>query len=577
MGYGGATGFVGIADLFLQLGLITEDQLHEALQKQHEGVPIPLEHLLVQLGHITEKDRVRVMGHHWGVPFVDLVETPPDPQLATLLSPEIAKRYRAVPVAKENGKLIVALADPLDIFAIDEIRQHTKHEIEAVIATEEDIQNALKKLYRDDSAVSNTVKELMRDLGESEMFVHESSEEELSAEELREIADDAPVVRLANMIITQAITDGASDIHIEPTRDCLKVRYRIDGVMIDSMVLPKRVQASLTSRFKILADMDITEKRVPQDNRISATIDGREYDFRVSTLPCIYGEKIVMRVLDKSSVRVGLEKLGFLPDTLAQLEEVISRSYGIILVTGPTGSGKSTTLYSILSKLNTGLVNIITAEDPVEYELPGINQVQVNPKAGLTFASALRAMLRQDPDIIMVGEMRDRETATIAIEAALTGHLVLSTLHTNDSSSAPPRLTEMGVEPFMIASSLIGVLAQRLVRILCPRCKEPYQPTESEFTRYGFTPPPNLHDLVIYRAKGCENCKNTGYKGRTGIHELLVMSDPVRDLILKHAAAYAIQKVAVEQGMRLLKEDALQKVLLGRTSIEEIVRVIYSG
>ncbi|MCS6919051.1 MAG: type II secretion system ATPase GspE [Fimbriimonadales bacterium] len=577
MGYGGATGFVGIADLFLQLGLITEDQLHEALQKQHEGVPLPLEHLLVQLGHITEKDRVRVMGQHWGIAFVDLVETPPDPQLTSILPPELAKRYRAVPVAKENGRLIVALADPLDIFAIDEIRQHTKHEIEAVIATEEDIHNALKRLYRTDSAVTDTVKELMRDLGESEMLVHEGAEEELSAEELREIADDAPVVRLANMIITQAITDGASDIHIEPTRDCVKVRYRIDGVMIDSMVLPKRVQASLTSRFKILADMDIAEKRVPQDNRISATIDGREYDFRVSTLPCIYGEKIVMRVLDKSSVRVGLEKLGFLPDTLSKLEEVISRSYGIILVTGPTGSGKSTTLYSILSRLNTGLVNIITAEDPVEYELPGINQVQVNPKAGLTFASALRAMLRQDPDIIMVGEMRDRETATIAIEAALTGHLVLSTLHTNDSSSAPPRLTEMGVEPFMIASSLIAVLAQRLVRTLCPRCKEPYQPTESEFTRYGFTPPPNLSELTIYRAKGCENCKNTGYKGRTGIHELLVMSDPVRDLILKHAAAYTIQKAAVEQGMRLLKDDALEKVLLGRTSIEEVVRVIYSG
>ncbi len=577
MGYGGATGYVGVAELFLQLGLITDSQLHDALQKQREGVPLPLEHLLVQLGYITEKDRVRVMGHHWGIAFVDLAETPPDPQLAALLTPELAKRYRAVPIAKENGKLIVALADPLDIFAIDEIRQHTKHEIEAVVATEEDIQNALKKLYRTDSAVTDTVKELMRDLGESEMLIHEGAEEELSAEELREIADDAPVVRLANMIITQAITDGASDIHIEPTRDCVKVRYRIDGVMIDSMVLPKRVQASLTSRFKILADMDIAEKRVPQDNRISATIDGREYDFRVSTLPCIYGEKIVMRVLDKSSVRVGLEKLGFLPDTLGMLEEVVSRSYGIILVTGPTGSGKSTTLYSILSRLNTGLVNIITAEDPVEYELPGINQVQVNPKAGLTFASALRAMLRQDPDIIMVGEMRDRETATIAIEAALTGHLVLSTLHTNDSSSAPPRLTEMGVEPFMIASSLIAVLAQRLVRTLCPRCKDPYQPTESEFAQYGFAVPPNLHERTIYRAKGCENCKNTGYKGRTGIHELLVMSDPVRDLILKHAAAYSIQKVAVEQGMRLLKEDALEKVLLGRTSIEEIVRVIYSG
>ncbi len=567
----------GVAELFVQLGLITEQQLQEAFQKQQEGVPLPLEHLLVQLGHISEKDRVRVMGHHWGVPFIDLAESPPKPEIAQLIPAELAKRYHAIPVAQENGKLMVAMADPLDIFAIDEIRQHTQKEIEVLIATEEDIRNAIRQIYRDNGAVDDTVKALMRDLGESAIQVAQGEEEDLSAEELRDIADDAPVVRLANMIISQAIADGASDIHIEPTRENLKVRYRVDGVMLDVMVLPKRVQASLTSRFKILANMDIAEKRVPQDNRISATIDGKEYDFRVSTLPCVYGEKIVMRVLDKSSVRVGLDKLGFLPDTLEKLHEVISRSYGIILVTGPTGSGKSTTLYSILSKLNTGLVNIITAEDPVEYELPGINQVQVNPKAGLTFASALRAMLRQDPDIIMVGEMRDRETATIAIEAALTGHLVLSTLHTNDASSAPPRLIEMGVEPFMIASSLIAVLAQRLVRTLCPRCKQPYTPDPAEFRRYGFTLPDDWQNDTVYRAKGCDACKNTGYKGRTGIHELLVMCDPVRDLILQHAAAYAIQSVAVQNGLRLLKEDALQKVLLGRTSLEEIVRVIYSG
>jgi type IV pilus assembly protein PilB len=568
---------MNLGELFVQAGLVSHEQLRDALQKQQEGIPLPLDRLLVQLGYITEKDRVRVLGQHWGIHFVDLVETPPDATLTSLIPADMAKRYRAVPIAQQNGKLIVALADPLDIFAIDEIRQHTRLEIEAVIATEDDIQNAIRTLYRTSAAVSEAVQELMRDMGAAQVETLTPDEEELSAEELREIAEDAPVVRLANMIITQAINDGASDIHIEPTRDCIKVRYRIDGVMIDSLVLPKRVQASLTSRFKIMADMDIAEKRVPQDNRISATIDGREYDFRVSTLPCIYGEKIVMRVLDKSSVRVGLDKLGFLPDTLARLEEVISRSYGIILVTGPTGSGKSTTLYSILSRLNTGLVNIITAEDPVEYELPGINQVQVNPKAGLTFATALRAMLRQDPDIIMVGEMRDTETATIAIEAALTGHLVLSTLHTNDASSAPPRLIEMGVEPFMIASSLIAVLAQRLVRTLCPRCKQPYRPTESDFRRYGFTPPENLHTLEIFRAQGCDYCKNTGYKGRTGIHELLVINDPIRELILQHAAAYAIQKVAVEHGLRLLKEDALQKVLLGRTSIEEVVRVIYSG
>jgi type IV pilus assembly protein PilB len=568
---------MNLGELFVQAGLVSHEQLRDALQKHQEGIPLPLDRLLVQLGYITEKDRIRILGQHWGIHFVDLVETPPDATLTHLIPADMAKRYRAIPVAQQNGKLIVALADPLDIFAIDEIRQHTRLEIEAVIATEDDIQNALRTLYRTSAAVTEAVQELMRDMGGSSDLSELSDEEDLSAEELREIAEDAPVVRLANMIITQAINDGASDIHIEPARDCIKVRYRIDGVMIDSLVLPKRIQASLTSRFKIMADMDIAEKRVPQDNRISASIDGREYDFRVSTLPCIYGEKIVMRVLDKSSVRVGLDKLGFLPDTLALLEEVISRSYGIILVTGPTGSGKSTTLYSILSRLNTGLVNIITAEDPVEYELPGINQVQVNPKAGLTFATALRAMLRQDPDIIMVGEMRDTETATIAIEAALTGHLVLSTLHTNDASSAPPRLIEMGVEPFMIASSLIAVLAQRLVRTLCPRCRQPYRPTESDFLRYGFTPPENLHTLEIYRAQGCDYCKNTGYKGRTGIHELLVINDAIRELILQHAAAYAIQKVAVEHGLRLLKEDALQKVLLGRTSIEEVVRVIYSG
>lgn len=570
---------VGVGELFVQEGLITEAQLHEALQKQQEGVPLSLDHLLVQLGYISEKDRVRVMGLLWNAPFLDLNDTPPDPALAELIPVELAKRHRAVPVCRENGKLTVAMVDPLDIFAIDEITNYTKLDIEACIATEEDVQNAIRKLYKDkaNQVVNETVRELLQDLAGSDIDISTTSEEELSAEALRDLADEAPVVKLANQIIAQAIADGASDIHIEPARDCVKVRYRIDGVMIDSLVLPKKVQAPLTSRFKILADMDIAEKRQPQDNRISATIDGHEYDFRVSTLPCVHGEKIVMRVLDKGSVRVGLDKLGFLPDTLETLEKVISRSYGIILVTGPTGSGKSTTLYSILSRLNTGLVNIITAEDPVEYELPGINQVQVNPKAGLTFASALRAMLRQDPDIIMVGEMRDRETATIAIEAALTGHLVLSTLHTNDASSAPPRLIEMGVEPFMIASSLIAVLAQRLVRTLCPRCKEPYCPTEQEFLRYGFTPPPNLHEIEIYRARGCEACKNTGYKGRTGVHELLVVNDPIRDLILQHAAAYTIQKVAKEHGLRLLKEDALAKVLLGRTSIEEIVRVIYSG
>lgn len=565
-------------ETFVELGFISHEQLQAALQKQHEeGLQVPIGELLVQMGFLTDRDRVRALGMNWGVPFIDLSDSRPDPEVVQLLPPEVARRHKAVPVMRENGRLTVALANPLDIFAIDDIRMQTGLEIEALIATEEDILNAQRQFYRLDANVNQAVQDVMREMTGAEVAVEQIPEEDLSAEELREMGEEAPIVRLANMVITQAISDGASDIHIEPLKDCIKVRYRIDGVMIDSMVLPRRLNASLVSRIKIMSDMDIAEKRVPQDNRISATIDGREYDFRVSSLPCLYGEKIVMRVLDKGSIRIGLPKLGFLPDTLQKVNEVISRSYGIILVTGPTGSGKSTTLYSILSQLNTGLVNIITAEDPVEYELPGINQVQINPKAGLTFARALRAMLRQDPDIIMVGEMRDQETATIAIEAALTGHLVLSTLHTNDAPSAPPRLTEMGCEPFMIASSLIGVLAQRLIRTLCPRCKEPYRPAAEEFTNYGFPVPASLYELELYRAKGCDHCKKTGYKGRMGIHEFMTMNNEIRELILKHAASHSIQQAAIANGMRVLKEDALEKVLLGYTSIEEVVRVIYSG
>lgn len=563
-------------EVFVEMGLISQDQLDAALEKQREdGTPIG--NLLVQMGLISERDRARAMGVHWGVSYHDLSGYQPRKELVDLIPVETARRYKAIPVDRENGRLTVALVNPLDIFAIDEIRLMTGLEVEAVISSEEEILEAQRRSYRVDASVNQAVQDVMKGFEADSLELSTSPDDEVSVEELREMGEEAPIVRLANMIITQAISDGASDIHVEPSKDCIKVRYRVDGVMIDSMVLPKRVQASLVSRIKIMSDLDIAEKRVPQDSRISAAIDGREYDFRVSTLPCLYGEKVVMRVLDKGSIRIGLQKLGFLEDTLTDLEKVICRSYGIILVTGPTGSGKSTTLYSILSQLHTGTVNIITAEDPVEYELPGINQVQVNAKAGMTFARALRAMLRQDPDIIMVGEMRDQETATIAIEAALTGHLVLSTLHTNDAPSAPPRLTEMGVEPFMIASSLIGVLAQRLVRTLCPRCKEPYRPTLEEFTQYGFTPPVHLHELEIYRAAGCDQCKRTGYKGRMGIHEFMTMSDEVREQILKHSASYTIMEAATRNGMRQLKEDAIAKVVRGYTSIEEIVRVIYSG
>ena len=380
------------------------------------------------------------------------------------------------------------------------------------------------------------------------------------------------------MIISRGITDKASDIHIEPGKDTLRIRYRIDGILHDGMTLPKKAQASITSRIKIMADMDIAEKRAPQDGRISATIEGKPYDFRVSTLPAVFGEKIVMRVLDKSNISVGLHKLGLLPYTFEMFESMISRTYGIILVTGPTGSGKSTTLYSVLSKLNSGEKNIITIEDPVEYELSGITQSMVNNRAGMTFAAGLRSMLRQDPNIIMVGEMRDQETAMIAIEAALTGHLVISTLHTNDAPGAVARLLDMGIESFMIASSVVGVMAQRLLRTVCAKCKEQYVPPRDAIKRLGM----NLDvldkgEVTFYRGRGCDVCKGSGYKGRTGVYELMPVTDKVRELILARASSYAIREAAIEAGMRTLKDDAMEKILLGITTLEESLRVIYAG
>jgi type IV pilus assembly protein PilB len=385
--------------------------------------------------------------------------------------------------------------------------------------------------------------------------------EEISVEALRELVDEAPIVRLANMVISRAVADGASDIHVEPQRAGLRVRYRVDGILHDAMTFPRKVQAPLLSRVKIMASMDIAEKRAPQDGRISLMMDGRQFDFRVSTLPAVFGEKIVMRVLDKSAIGIGLGKLGLLPKTMEQFESLIVRTYGIILVTGPTGSGKSTTLYSVLAKLNSGERNILTIEDPVEYDLPGITQVGVNPKAGLTFATGLRTMLRQDPNIIMVGEIRDAETATIAIEAALTGHLVISTLHTNDAPGAISRLLDMGIEPFLISSSVCGVLAQRLLRVICPRCKASYTPPPDAIRRLGMNIDTGTK-VKFYRGKGCDSCKQSGYKGRIGVYELMVMNDEIRELALARASSHRIKEVAIQSNMKTLKDDATEKVLL---------------
>ena len=565
-----------IGQLFLKHGLVDADQLESALEKQRQlGGRNNLGDLLVSLGVVTERDRVRILAEHWEVDYVDLSSTTIPSDVAGVLSQELARRYKAIPISVDENRVRVAMKNPLDVFATDEIRMITGREVIPVVATEDDILLAISSSYR---AVADEVVSVLKDFDDDVAVARKPGDDDISIEEMKELSGEAPVVRLANVVISRAIAEKASDIHLEPARDCLKVRYRIDGILVDGLVIPKKIQASLTSRIKIMADMDIAEKRAPQDGRISAVIEGRPFDFRVSSLPAVFGEKIVMRVLDQSNISVGLNRLGLLPHTLDMFESMISRTYGIVLVTGPTGSGKSTTLYSCLAKVNSGDKNILTIEDPVEYELAGITQVGVNARAGMTFAAGLKSMLRQDPDIIMVGEMRDQETAMIAIEAALTGHLVFSTLHTNDAPGAVARLMDMGVEPFLIASATIGVMAQRLLRKICERCKQPYEPPLDAVRRLGMNVDDrNGEKVTFYRGAGCDFCKGTGYKGRVGCYELMPVTDKVRELILAHASAYAIREAAIEAGMKSLKEDAMEKILLGITTLEECLRVIYAG
>ncbi|MCH8979114.1 MAG: type II/IV secretion system protein [Armatimonadetes bacterium] len=570
-------------DVFVQEELITPEQLQLALDKQLEmGGDDPIARVMVQMGLITDRDRVRCMGKVWGVPYVEISESTPTEEALALLSPQFAKRFKSLPLEISDDKLIVAMANPLDVFVIDELRMNTGREIEPMIAVEEDILTVLAENYKLDTNIGDAIEGVMKDFdGDLEIRSEDpADDDEMSEAELRELGEDAPVVRLANLIVSQAVNDRASDIHIEPRKDCVMVRLRIDGIMMEAMKLPRKVAAPLTSRFKIVANMDIAEKRAPQDNRISATINGKEYDFRVSTLPVVFGEKIVMRVLDKAGINIGLTKLGFLSHNLKMLEELAQKNFGIILVTGPTGSGKTTTLYSLINQTNDGLKNIVTIEDPVEYQISEINQCNVNVKAGMTFSAGLRAMLRQDPDVIMIGEMRDRETATIAMEAALTGHLVFSTLHTNDASSAPSRLMDMDVEPFLIASSLMGVLAQRLVRQICPNCKESYMANRESLLRYGFPLPEEVGaetkgELKLFKGAGCDHCKGSGYRGRTGVYELMVLSDEMRDKILNRCPSHELRNHAIENGMKSLQSDAVQKILMGVTSVDEVLRVIY--
>lgn len=563
-----------LGELLVDDKLITERQLLKAVE-HGKKTGESLHRTLVTMGFVNEKDITEVLGKQMGVSFVDLDTYDLDPELARSIPEHLAQRYKVIPVGQKDSKLTLAMVDPLNVIAIDDIRLITGFDIEPVIATEDSIIKAINRQFGSTDLAE--VQETVKDISATEfgpLEVEDAADEEIALDKLKELVDEAPIVRVVNLIISQAINDKASDIHVEPEAKSVRVRYRVDGVLHDVMSPPKHIQAPMVSRIKIMANMDIAERRVPQDGKIHLRHDNREFDLRVSTVPTVHGEKVVMRILDKSSVMLGLNKLGFYAEVQTPFEAVLDKPYGMLLVTGPTGSGKSTTLYSCLNKLNVGDRNILTVEDPVEYQLPGINQVQTNEKAGLTFASALRSFLRQDPDIIMVGEIRDSETARIAVEAALTGHLVLSTLHTNDAAGAITRLTEMGVEPFLCASAVIGVLAQRLSRSICPNCKEAYAPPIESIKRFGLSAYTDS-EITFYKGRGCDHCKSTGYKGRQAIFEVLVITDRVRGLILQRASTAEIRQAAMEEGMKTMQDDGLRKVLDGVTTIEECLRVVY--
>jgi type IV pilus assembly protein PilB len=550
-----------LGDILLEGGLLTPEQLDEAVAEQVRGHK-SLGRVLVDLGLVTESQLVAALAQQIGLSFVDLSEYQIDASAASLVSDAVSRRYNALPIGYEDGRLVVAMADPANVFAQDDIRSLTGLEIKPVVATKADIVQAINRLHRMDTDMEDLTATL------------DVTDEGDDLSKVKEIVDDAPIVKFVNLLITQAIQDRASDIHIEPAERDMRVRFRIDGVLHEVMRSPKTIQSGVISRLKIMAEINIAERRIPQDGRMSVSTNGKKIDLRVATLPTVWGEKVVMRILDNSTAMLKLSDLGFLPENFVRYEESYIKPYGMILVTGPTGSGKSTTLYATLNIVNTVDRNVITVEDPVEYRLPGINQVQVNAKAGLTFAAALRSILRSDPDIVLIGEIRDHETAQIAIEAALTGHLVLSTLHTNDAPSAINRLIEMGIEPFLVGSALDCVLAQRLARRLCTKCKEAYTPTEESLVQARFPWEPGQPVPTLFRPVGCPSCSKTGYKGRMAIHEVMTVSEEIERLSVERRSADEIGRVARAQGMSTLRHDGLSKVLRGDTSLEEILRVV---
>jgi type IV pilus assembly protein PilB len=543
----------------IKKGIITQEQLDRA-KEEAAKTGMPIQKALEKLGFISEVHVAQVMAESMGVPFIDLTDYLIDSEVIRLVPEAVAKKYKAIPIFKIGDCLTVAMEHPQDVMALDEIRKKSKvGAIEAVLSTPDMIQKAIDQYYGALGSADELVKELTKEKLESRVK---------GVKGIAGVVEEAPVIKLVNLIIMQAVKDRASDIHIEPEEDRVRIRYRIDGVLHAVQNIPEHLQSALASRIKVMAEMDIAETRNPQDGRIQLKMQNKNLDLRVSSFPTIHGENIVIRILDKSSVLLGLTELGFSDKELSEFEKVIRHPNGIILVTGPTGSGKTTTLYSALSTINSMDKNIITIEDPVEYELPIIRQTQVNPKAGLTFATGLRSILRQDPDIVMVGEIRDKETAEIAIQASLTGHLVFSTLHTNDAASALTRILDMGIEPFLISSSIVAILAQRLVRVICPKCKEKYTPSSALIKEL------QLDKAVEFcRGKGCMKCKNTGFSGRIGIFELLLMREQIKAMVLAKTSANEIKKTAISLGMRSLYEAGIEKVKAGITTMEEVLRV----
>ncbi len=564
-----------IADALLEDGLLTAQQVEELLQQQKkEGTR--LLKLILGKAYVSEADMAVSMGRVLNTPPINLARLAIPLEVADLVPREMAYNYKVVPVSRLENKLFLAMADPLNVLAIDDVRRITRLEVATLIASEKAI---LDKLNHIDASKSGSMEDIIQDArkkgevdvdADSVEVSNREAVEEVNLDQLAASSEEPPVVKLANLILVQAVKDRASDIHIEPFERVLRLRYRIDGVLMDATPPPKQMQLALVSRFKIMSSLDIAERRLPQDGRMRIRVGGKDYDLRVSIMPTVHGEKVVLRLLDKANLSASIDKLGLDPDTFQQVKAAVDAPHGLILVTGPTGSGKTTTLYSALNELNNPIYNIVTVEDPVEFQVPGINQVPTKKEIGLTFANALRSILRQDPDIIMIGEIRDTETAEIAIEAALTGHQVLSTMHCNDAPGAITRLDDMGIAPFLISSSVILACAQRLIRRICSHCKEPVTYPLKMFQDLGIDP--SIFDgVTLYRGRGCERCKNSGYAGRMAIIEAMTVTDEIRKLIIARANTREMGKVAIGQGMRTLRMVALDRAREGVSTLEQVL------